>query len=190
MTEEEQWRDVVERTVQRFGTIDILFNNAGIFLIKPITETSVEEWNDVMNVNVTGTFLGMKHVLPIMAKNRRGSIINSSSVAGLKGAPGRALYGASKGAVRIMTKDVAIEYAPYNIRVNSIHPGFIAKTNMAEYAANVFQTTVEKIGEQYPLKRAGALEDVAKAVLFLASDDSTFITGTELVIDGGVTNRL
>ncbi len=190
MTEEEQWRDVVERTVQRFGTIDILFNNAGIFLIKPITETSVEEWNDVMNVNVTGTFLGMKHVLPIMAKNRRGSIINSSSVAGLKGAPGRALYGASKGAVRIMTKDVAIEYAPYNICVNSIHPGFIAKTNMAEYAANVFQTTVEKIGEQYPLKRAGALEDVAKAVLFLASDDSTFITGTELVIDGGVTNRL
>lgn len=189
VTKEEDWENVVNKTLEKYDKIDILFNNAGLYIIKSITETTVEEWNHVMNVNVTGMFLGMKHILPVMAKNGRGSVINSSSVAGLKGAPGRALYGASKGAVRIMTKDVAMEYAPHNIRVNSIHPGFI-KTGMADYAAKKLNTTVDDIGRNYPLGRPGEPEEVAKAVLFLASDDSLFVTGTEFVIDGGATSRL
>ncbi|NEU30922.1 glucose 1-dehydrogenase [bacterium LRH843] len=189
VTKEEDWKHVVDKTLSSYKTIDILFNNAGIYTIKAIAETTVEEWNHVMSVNVTGTFLGMKHVLPIMENKRRGSIINASSVAGLKGAPGRALYGASKGAVRIMTKDVAMEYAPFQVRVNSIHPGFI-KTDIADYAAKVLNTTVEEIGKKYPLGRAGEPDEVSKAVLFLASDDSAFITGTEMVIDGGSTASL
>lgn len=184
VSDEEEWRAAVSKTLEHYGTVDVLFNNAGIFVIKPTVDITVEEWNQLMSVNVTGTFLGMKHILPFMKENKKGSVINASSVAGINGAPGRALYGASKGAIRTMTKAVAMEYAPYQIRVNSIHPGFI-HTDMALYGAKVQNITVEDIGHKYPLGRVGEPIDVAKTVLFLASDDSLFTTGAEFLVDGG-----
>lgn len=168
-----------------YNKIDILFNNAGIYIISSLPEIEVSTWNKLMNINVTGVFLGMKYVAPIMAKQKNGSIINASSIAGIGGGAGHVLYGASKGAVRTMTKDIAIEYASHNVRVNSIHPGYI-KTEMVEYASHKMNKSLEEIGEAYPMKRLGEVGEVAKAVLFLASDDSSYITGTELVIDGGV----
>lgn len=183
---EDDWKQVVSQTLEKYQKIDVLFNNAGIYIIKPLTETTLDDWDKLMGVNVTGVFLGMKHVVPVMAEHKSGSVINASSVAGLIGAAGHVLYGASKGAVRIMTKDVAAEYAPYQIRVNSIHPGYI-KTGMAELGAKVANVTLEDLGKGYPLGRLGDPVDVAKLVLFLASDDSSYITATEFVIDGGMT---
>ena len=185
VTQEEQWVSVVRETRERYGGVDVLLNNAGLYLIKPLAETTVEEWNDLMAVNVTGVFLGMKHCAPAMAERGGGSIINLSSVAGLLGVAGHALYGASKGAVRIMTKDVAMEYARAQVRVNSLHPGYI-NTGMAEYGAAAAGSTIEELGRQmYPLGRIGEPEDVANTVLFLASDESRYTTGAEFVVDGG-----
>lgn len=185
VTNEEQWKKVVKKSVEKFNQIDILFNNAGIYIISPIIDIELNTWNKLMNINVTGVFLGMKHVAPIMAKQKKGSIINASSIAGIGGGAGHVLYGASKGAVRTMTKDVAMEYAAYNVRVNSIHPGYI-KTEMVDYASEKTHKTLEQLGALYPMKRLGEIEEVAKAVLFLASDDASYITGSELLIDGGV----
>ncbi|MGM5630145.1 glucose 1-dehydrogenase [Apibacter raozihei] len=182
---EEEWKKVVAESLSVYNKIDILFNNAGIYIISSLPEIEVSTWNKLMNINVTGVFLGMKYVAPIMAKQKNGSIINASSIAGIGGGAGHVLYGASKGAVRTMTKDIAIEYASHNVRVNSIHPGYI-KTEMVEYASHKMNKSLEEIGEAYPMKRLGEVGEVAKAVLFLASDDSSYITGTELVIDGGV----
>jgi NAD(P)-dependent dehydrogenase (short-subunit alcohol dehydrogenase family) len=131
VTDEDRWEAVVARSTEDFGGLDVLVNNAGIYLIKPLAETTLEEWNNLMAVNVTGVFLGMKHAAPLMAECGGGSIVNMSSVASLMGAAGHALYGASKGAVRIMTKDVAMEYGASQVRVNSVHPGYI-DTGMAE----------------------------------------------------------
>lgn len=182
---EDHWHSVVEEARERFGGVDVLLNNAGIYLIKPLVETTLEDWNNLMAVNVTGVFLGMRECAPVMAERGGGSIINLSSVAGLLGVAGHTLYGASKGAVRIMTKDVAMEYARAQVRVNSVHPGYI-NTGMAEYGAEVAGTTIEELGTSlYPLGRIGDPEDVANLVLFLASDESKYITGAELVVDGG-----
>lgn len=189
VSKEADWQEVVKKGVDQFGTIDVLFNNAGIYIIKPITEIELDTWNKLMNINVTGTFLGMKHVLPVMQKQKSGSIINASSVAGLGGAPGHALYGASKGAVRIMSKDVAMEVAKDQIRVNSIHPGYI-DTQMADYGAEQQGKTADEVGNTYPLGRLGKRAEVAKTVLFLASDDSSYTTGAEFPIDGGSTSSL
>ncbi len=187
VTQEDRWRQVVGRTRETFGGVDVLHNNAGIYVIKPLAETTVEEWNNLMAINVTGVFLGMKHAAPLMAEAGGGSIINMSSVAGLTGVAGHVLYGASKGAVRIMTKDAAMEYAAYQVRVNSVHPGYI-NTGMAEYGATTAGTTVEELGRSmYPLQRIGEPEDVANTVLFLASDESRYTTGAEFVVDGGGT---
>lgn len=184
VAKEEDWIHVVNTTID-----DILVNNAGVYYISPLAEITLEKWNWLMSINVTGVFLGMKHVLPHMAKNKTGSVINLSSIAGLGGAPGHALYGASKGAVRIMTKDVATEYGPFNVRVNSVHPSYI-KTAMASYGAETAQTSIDELGKDYPLRRIGNPEEVAATCLFLASDDSSFITGQEIVVDGGVTAAL
>lgn len=189
VAKEEDWIHVVNTTIDKFGKIDILVNNAGVYYISPLAEITLEKWNWLMSINVTGVFLGMKHVLPHMAKNKTGSVINLSSIAGLGGAPGHALYGASKGAVRIMTKDVATEYGPFNVRVNSVHPSYI-KTAMASYGAETAQTSIDELGKDYPLQRIGNPEEVAATCLFLASDDSSFITGQEIVVDGGVTAAL
>jgi NAD(P)-dependent dehydrogenase (short-subunit alcohol dehydrogenase family) len=182
--QEEDWARVVSETKEKFGGIDILFNNAGIFVTNPIEKYTIEEWNRLMGINVTGVFLGMKHVIPVMRLQEGGSIINASSVAGLKGVPNHALYGASKGAVRIMTKDVAMEVAHEQIRVNSIHPGVI-QTSMGDEVASGTNLTSEQLASLTPIKRLGTPEDIAHLVVFLASDESTFITGTEMVIDGG-----
>ncbi|KZS43278.1 short-chain dehydrogenase [Paenibacillus glucanolyticus] len=185
---EEDWARVISETKDRFGRIDILFNNAGIYSSKPITEYTVEEWERLMGINVTGTFLGMKHVIPVMREQKGGSIINASSIAGLTGSANVSLYGASKGAVRIMTKDVAMEVAHEQIRVNSIHPGVI-QTSMGNELAAGFKITTEQVASSIPLKRLGTPEDIAHLVVFLASDESGFITGAEMVVDGGSTAR-
>jgi len=189
VSKEADWKTVADEAVKTFGKVDILFNNAGIYIIKPVAEIELEEWNRLMSINVTGVFLGMKHIMPLMAKQNKGSVINASSIAGLTGAPGHVLYGASKGAVRIMTKDAAMEYAPFGVRVNSIHPGYI-DTGMADYASEVSGNSKEKLGKDlFPLGRLGSVKDVANTVLFLASDESAFTTGSEFVIDGGATAR-
>lgn len=188
VSQEESWLRVVETTQHHFGRIDILFNNAGIYIIAPITDITLETWNKLMAINVTSVFLGMKHVLPAMEKGGGGSVINASSTAGLKGGTGHTLYGASKGAVRIMTKDAAIEYAGKNIRINSIHPGYIT-TGMADYAATATHRSKTELDATYPMGRMGKPEEVAKLALFLASDESSYCTGAEFVIDGGATAK-
>src|SRR5690625_5296393 len=184
VSNEDDWKNVVAKTIEKFNKIDVLFNNAGIYSIKPIPEIELETWNKLMDINVTGVFLGLKHVLPEMEKNKSGSVINASSVAGLMGSPGHLLYGASKGAVRTMTKDAAGEYASKGIRINSIHPGYIT-TGMADYAEETTESTKEQLDEMHPMGRMGRPDEVSKMVLFLASDDSSFSTGAEFVIDGG-----
>lgn len=188
VSKEEQWQEVVAQAVSEYKKIDILFNNAGIYIIKPLAEIGLDEWNRLMSVNVTGVFLGMKHVMPVMAKQQGGSVINASSIAGLIGAPGHVLYGASKGAVRIMSKDAAIEYASQGVRVNSIHPGYI-DTGMVAYASETTKHSKAELAQGVPTGRLGTVEDVANMVLFLASDESSHVTGAEFVIDGGGTAR-
>ncbi len=189
VTKEEDWKSVVSEVADKFNRIDVLFNNAGIYIIKPITETDVETWDKLMDINVKGVFLGMKHVLPEMEKNNSGSIINASSLAGLMGTANHVLYGASKGAVRVMTKDAAAEYANKGIRINSIHPGYI-ETGMADYASEATKMSKEELDATYPLGRMGKPHEVSNLVLFLASDESSFSTGSEFVIDGGSSNML
>ncbi|MFM1655720.1 SDR family NAD(P)-dependent oxidoreductase [Brevibacillus sp. B_LB10_24] len=188
VSKEDQWQQVVSQAMEQYKKIDILFNNAGIYIIKPLADITLDEWNRLMSINVTGVFLGMKHVMPVMAKQQTGSVINASSVAGLIGAPGHVLYGASKGAVRIMTKDAAIEYAANGVRVNSIHPGYI-ETGMVTYAAEATKHSKAELAQDVPTGRLGTVEDVANMVLFLASDESSHVTGAEFVIDGGGTAR-
>ncbi|MFF2797211.1 SDR family NAD(P)-dependent oxidoreductase [Lysinibacillus xylanilyticus] len=189
VSNEDDWKKVADETINTFGKVDVLFNNAGIYIIKPLAEIELAEWNRLMSINVTGVFLGMKHIMPLMAKQNKGSVINASSIAGLTGAAGHVLYGASKGAVRIMTKDAAMEYASAGVRVNSIHPGYI-DTGMADYASETTGNSKEQLGENlFPLGRLGSVNEVAKMVLFLASDESSFSTGAEFVIDGGATAK-
>ncbi|MCU6599009.1 SDR family oxidoreductase [Peribacillus frigoritolerans] len=188
VSKESDWINVIEETLKAFGKVDILFNNAGIFSSKPVTEYETEEWNRLLGINVTGVFIGMKHIVPVMREQKSGSIINTSSVAGLKGSVNTTLYGASKGAVRIMTKDLAVEVAADQIRVNSIHPGII-QTAMGEDVATSVKASSEQLAKSIPLRRLGKPEDIANLVAFLASDESSFITGTEMIIDGGMTAK-
>ncbi|GIO29247.1 MULTISPECIES: SDR family NAD(P)-dependent oxidoreductase [Paenibacillus] len=188
VSSEDDWKRIAAAAVQRFGSIDILFNNAGIYFIKPIADIGLDEWNRMLSINVTGVFLGMKHVMPFMAKQPKGgSVINASSIAGLTGASGHVAYGASKGAVRIMTKDAAVEFASANVRVNSIHPAYI-NTAMGDYATQVNQMSAAELGKRMaPMGRFGTVEEVSNMVVFLASDESSYCTGAEFVIDGGAT---
>ncbi len=183
---EGHWQDAVQAAVQRFGKLDILVNNAGIFKLANIEETSAELWDEIMDVNAKGVFLGTKFAIPEMRKAGGGSIINISSVAGLIGTRYSAAYGASKGAVRLLTKSTAIQYAKENIRANSIHPGVIETPMTAPNLLADEQARQSSIS-RHPLGRLGQPEDVAYGALFLASDESSFMTGSELVIDGGLT---
>jgi Dehydrogenases with different specificities (related to short-chain alcohol dehydrogenases) len=183
---EADWERVVLEVQESFGAPDILVNNAGIYRITPIEEETVEDWRQLMDVNVTGVFLGMKHCTPLMREQGQGSVINVSSVAGLVGVSGHACYGASKGAVRTMTKDAAIELAEARVRVNSIHPAYI-DTQMADYGAEVQGASREELEAMHPIGHMGEPDDVAYAVLYLASEESAFVTGAELVLDGGLT---
>ena len=183
ITSEADWKKVVQKTVEVYGSLNILVNNAGIFMAGNAEETTLEDWNKVMGTNATGAFLGMKYVIPEMREAGEGSIINISSVSGIIGF-GAAAYNASKGAIRTLTKNVAVDYAKENIRVNSIHPGVI-DTPMTEKMLKDPDTKA-KLEAMTPLPRFGKPEDVAYGVLYLASQESSFITGAELVIDGGM----
>ncbi|MFC8562977.1 SDR family NAD(P)-dependent oxidoreductase [Peribacillus frigoritolerans] len=158
-----------------------------MYIIKPVAEIELEEWNRLMSINVTGVFLGMKHIMPLMAKQNKGSVINASSIAGLIGDPGHVLYGASKGAVRTMTKDAAIEYASKGVRVNSIHPGYI-DTGMADYASEQTGSSKDEWGKE-PVGTSGQRQSCGEYSAIIASDESSYTTGTEFVIDGGATAR-
>ena len=185
VTQEQQWQDVIQATVDRYGKLDILVNNAGIFPMVRVEDTSVELWEQVMDINVTGVFLGTKHAIPAMRAAGGGSIINISSVAGLVGGSRAAAYSASKGAVRILTKGTAVQYAADGIRANSVHPGIIV-TQMTEELLSDEDQRAQRLTST-PIGRFGTAEDVAYGVLFLASDESSYVTGSELVIDGGST---
>ncbi len=185
VTDENQWNEAVAATVRRFSKLDILINNAGIFRTSRVEETSSAEWDQVMDINAKGVFLGAKAAIPAMRAAGGGSIINLSSVAGLVGAAYSSAYSASKGAVRLFTKSTAIQYATDGVRCNSIHPGVI-QTDMTREAIADSQFKAQRL-DPTPLARLGQPEDVAYGALYLASDESSFVTGAELVIDGGWT---
>ncbi len=188
VSSEEDWIAVLKQGKERFGGIDVLVNNAGIYVIVPLEETTLAQWNKLMAINVTGVFLGAKHVVPYMEARKGGSIINLSSIAGLQGSPGHTLYGASKGAVRVMTKDLAAELGPKNIRVNSVHPTYV-RTAMVEYATKVSGISADEFGRKMsPLGRLAEVSDVANMIVFLAADESAYLTGTEYLVDGGGTS--
>ena len=186
VTSEADWATAVNEAVTRYGKLDVLVNNAGVSARGSIEETSVDDWDRVMNINAKGVFLGTKTAIPEMRKAGGGSIINISSQLGLVGmGESSPQYQSSKGAVRIFSKSAAIQYASEGIRVNSVHPGPIV-TPMTE-ARRSDVAVQQRMISRIPLGRYGESEDVAYGVLYLASDESTFVTGSELVIDGGWT---
>ena len=185
VTRETDWVDAVSAAVLRFGKLDILVNNAGIFRMSGVEETNSQLWDQVMDINAKGVFLGTKAAIPEMRKVGSGSIINISSTDGLVGQAGYAAYTASKGAVRIFTKATAIQYAKEGIRCNSVHPGAVETLMIAELLSDPERRRLAL--NKTPLGRIGRPEDIAYGVLFLASDESSFMTGSELVIDGGST---
>ena len=185
VSSEDDWQQAIVEAVSAYGKLDVLVNNAAIWRGGLILETSSEQWDTVLDVNAKGVFLGTKQAIPEMRKAGGGSIINISSVAGLVGSRTSSAYSASKGAVRLFTKSTAVQYGAENIRANSIHPGPI-DTAMGDQVWPDAGTREEAIGRTV-LKRIGTPEDIANGALFLASDESSFMTGSELVIDGGST---
>lgn len=185
VTSESDWRDAVNTAVDQFGKLDILVNNAGIFSRAFIHEQSAEDWDRVMAINGKGVFLGTKAAIPAMREAGGGSIVNISSVAGLIGSAASTAYNASKGAVRLLTKSTAVQYAKEGIRCNSVHPGPI-ETPMLDLVYTSPEARTER-REAIPMGRLGEMDDVAKGVLFLASSEASYMTGSELVIDGGYT---
>jgi NAD(P)-dependent dehydrogenase (short-subunit alcohol dehydrogenase family) len=184
VTDEAQWQAVIAATERELGKLDILVNNAGISGTYQPDLTSTEAWDRVMDINAKGVFLGMKHGVPALKRAGGGAIVNISSISGFAGQHGvHMAYNASKGAVRIMTKAAAVQYAADNIRVNSVHPGFLPAMRTSVGSANPEWRA--KVLKAVPMKREGRVEEVAHAVLFLASDEASYITGTELVVDGG-----
>ena len=182
VTNEAGWAATVTEAIDRWGRIDTLVNNAGILRIDPMTQTSLEDFETVMAVNCTGVFLGMKAVAEVMKSQNSGSIINISSVAGLRGVGTQFAYAASKWAVRGMSRSAAVELAKHDIRVNSVHPGII-DTPMLDHYDEANRTRVQKL---IPLGRETGPEAVAELVTWLASDASSYCTGSEFVIDGGM----
>jgi NAD(P)-dependent dehydrogenase (short-subunit alcohol dehydrogenase family) len=181
---EAEWRAAVDATVAAFGALDILVNNAGISGTFDQDMLSTSAWDSLMNVNARGVFLGMKFAIPVMQRAGRGAIVNISSISGFVGQTGVHMgYNASKGAVRIMTKTAAVQFAKDGIRVNSVHPGFMPPMRTSKTSADPEWRA--KMLKAVPMKREGRVEEVAHAVLFLASDEASYITGTELVVDGG-----
>jgi NAD(P)-dependent dehydrogenase (short-subunit alcohol dehydrogenase family) len=184
VTDEKSWQDAVASAVSTFGKLDILVNNAGISGTFDPDMLSVSAWDRLMNVNAKGVFLGMKYAVPALQKAGGGAIVNISSISGFAGQDRvHMAYNASKGAVRIMTKSAAVQFGPHGIRVNSVHPGIMPPMRTSKASADPVWR--ERSVRHIPLKREGRVEEVAYAVLFLASDEASYITGTELVVDGG-----
>ncbi|WP_448580010.1 SDR family NAD(P)-dependent oxidoreductase [Thermaurantiacus sp.] len=187
---EADWEAAVAATLEAFGGLDVLVNNAGVSGgMLPLLEHSLEDWRRIMAVNLDGVFLGMRHAGPAMVARGGGSVINLSSILGKVGLAHAAAYCASKGGVTLLTKAAAIEWAPLGIRVNSLHPGFI-DTPMVANALHAVENGNEMrvaLMAAHPMGRFGVPAEIASAVLFLASDESRFMTGAELVVDGGYT---
>jgi NAD(P)-dependent dehydrogenase (short-subunit alcohol dehydrogenase family) len=199
VTSETEWAETMAFARAEAGGLDILVNNAGVFLMKPLSETTLEDWRRVQTVNVEGVFLGCKHAAPLLAERASrwgggGAIVNLSSVAGLAGGALASAYCASKGAVRLMTKAVALELAPAKIRVNSVHPGVI-DTHMGQEVVTAFSSALgigdnearSRVDGLHALGHMGADANIGDAICFLASDRAAFVTGSELVVDGGFT---
>jgi NAD(P)-dependent dehydrogenase (short-subunit alcohol dehydrogenase family) len=186
VTSEADWQAAVQKAEQTYGKLNVLVNNAGILLHASIEEMPEDDFDRIMAVNLKGVFLGTKHAIPAMRRTGGGSIINISSTAGLVGSPGEtAAYSATKGGVRLFTKSTAVQHAKDNIRCNSVHPGPIETDMIHDMLASPERW--EQRLRRLPLQRAGKPEDVAYGVIYLASDESSFVTGSELVIDGGTT---
>jgi len=186
VTSEDDWRHTVQATVARFGKLDILVNNAGLSSTSVPDPMDTDGWRRIMEVNATGVFLGTKYAIPAMQRARVGAIVNISSIMGFVGGEGgHPAYHASKGAVRIFTKATAVKYGPDGIRANSVHPGFMPPMRSSHPDPEAREDQVRLT----PLRRIGKPIEVAYGVLFLASDEASFITGTELVIDGGFIAR-
>ena len=183
---EEEWAEVVRQTLDRHGRVDVLVNNAGIFQRAKLLDTDLATYRRIVDVNQVGVFLGMKAVAPAMIEQGAGSIVNISSIAGLRAAGGGFAYGASKFAVTGMTKSAAMELARHGVRVNSIHPGMIETDMMTEVTGGNAERH-ERFARSVPLQRAADPTEVARLALFLASDDSSYCTGSEFVVDGGLT---
>ena len=186
VTSESDWKKLIDQTVSQFGKLDILVNNAGISSTSYSDPSDLDGWNHIMGVNATGVFLGTSAAIPAMIEVGGGSIVNISSIMGFVGGEGgHPAYHASKGAVRIFTKATAVRYGPQGIRANSVHPGFMPPMTTSK--------PVQAIRDEHirltPLRRTGEVIEVANGVLFLASDEASFITATELVIDGGFISR-
>jgi NAD(P)-dependent dehydrogenase (short-subunit alcohol dehydrogenase family) len=186
VTRDTDWRAAVATAEQAYGKLNVLVNNAGILFRASIENTTEADWDRIMAVNVKGVFLGTKAAIPAMRRAGGGSIINISSVAGLVGSPqNTAAYSATKGAVRIFTKSTAIQHAKDKIRSNSVHPGPIA-TDMIKDSLDDKAAWEQRL-RRLPMGRVGTAEEVAYGVIYLASDESSYMTGSELVIDGGTT---
>jgi NAD(P)-dependent dehydrogenase (short-subunit alcohol dehydrogenase family) len=187
VTRDEDCRLAVERTVEELGGLDILFNNAGIIRRASVLETSAEEWDRVMAVNVKSVFLLSKYAIPVMARAGGGVIVNTASGWGLVGGPDAAAYCASKGAVVLLTRAMALDHGGQNIRVNCICPGDTDTPMLRDEARQLGESDERFLAQaaQRPLQRIGTPQDIARAALYLASDDSSFVTGTALVVDGG-----
>ena len=184
VTDADAWESVTADIVAASGTVDILVNNAGIFRLGGLVNADTELWDTTIAINQTGVFLGMAAVTPVMMEHRSGSIINISSIAGLRGAASAMAYSASKWAVRGMTKSAALELAPHGVRVNSIHPGIIDTPMLETFDAAGVR---EQVQSRIPVGYEASAYDVANLALFLAGDESSYCTGSEFVVDGGMT---
>jgi NAD(P)-dependent dehydrogenase (short-subunit alcohol dehydrogenase family) len=187
VTDEKGWRRIIAAAVERFGRLDILVNNAGITHVNTVEDTTLEAWNSQMTVNLAGVFLGTRSaIVQFREQGTGGAIVNVSSAAGIVGIAHASAYSASKGGVRLFTKSAALEVARYGIRINSVHPGAI-RTELQLSAIASDPSVTEAINSRIPLGRMGDPEDIGGAILFLASDEAKYVTGTELIVDGGLT---
>jgi len=189
VTDEAAWQTTIDRAVEQFGRADVLVNNAGIAILKRLEDLTLADWNRQLEVNLTSVFLGCKYAVAAMRKSGGGSIVNLSSVAGLVGMATCAAYGAAKGGVRLLSKTVAMEGAPDGIRCNSVHPGVIWTNMQAEAARNRDPANTQVDPNMIPLGRMGTPDDIAACVLYLAGDESSYVTGAEFTVDAGMTAR-
>ena len=187
VTSESSWADAVALTIDRYRKLDILVNNAGVTKRELIENETVESWDRIFEINAKGIFLGTKAVLDEMKRHGNGAIVNMSSSYGNIGSPNSAIYGASKAAVRLFTKSTAIQNASFGVRANSVHPGPVNAPLIQEFLP--FPEKVRQLELMVPMERLGQPDEIASAALFLASDESSFMTGSELIIDGGINAR-
>jgi len=186
---EEDWKAAIQATLDAYGRLDVLVNNAGIGFLANVEQTTLEDWRKTQSVNLDGVFLGTKYGIEAMRKSGGGSIINLSSIEGLVGDPDLAAYNASKGGVRIFSKSAALHCAreKYGIRINTVHPGYIWTPMVEAVSQGTDTEKYQALVDLHPIGRLGEPDDIAYGILYLASDESKFVTGSELVIDGGYT---